>query len=423
MNNSLIVEEQIYRNIITNLLHNHHTPHLVKYIDSVDKCDFSINTFTSKLSDRDKLTFTSAINGLKVDYGDIYNFDQSVITILEQSEKTTLFNILTNNTLSSNNIFILIFQLLYTLLVFNSIGLTHNDFHFHNIFVNRLDEEIILNYRWEDKIFSIKTRYVIKIFDWDRGSIYHPAVQRNLEIDTKYCSEFGQCNGLTFVDYEAMLSGLIEYCKKQNVLDWVKSMTPKTFDVFKNREFLQLKKFEEPKIYPENDLVPLNKAFKSIIKILKEKKMIDKRERIDKKEIIYTIPLAKKFTFQSPVSINTHTALISRSSWPNINYKFDEKKLIIIQQEFEILDYDLKKTSDKLYLMVNGKKNIPSSLKNAYLVVSICLSIPFWYNLDDNIKKKLYNYYTGYEDNIFLEIESDIWNMFNNILPVKVIVL
>jgi hypothetical protein len=431
LNNSLIIEEQIYRNIITNLLYNNHTPHLVEYINSIEKCQFSINTFTSKLSSRDKEIFILAINGLKTDYFDEYNFDQSVITILKQSEKTTLADVLDNRSLSTDNIFILLFQLLYTLLVFNSIGLIHNDLHFRNIFVNQLDDEIILNYKWKDNIFSIKTRYMIKIFDWDRGSIYHPAVQRNFELDVGYCIDFGQCNGLTFNDYEGILSMLIFYCENKyryrDVLEWVKAMTPRTYDIFKNREYKQIKEFNETKIYPESDLVPLHKAFENVKNILEEKKLINRESKYN--EIVYTIPKEKKFIFQFPVSTKTHVALDFhkyKSNYPDLDYGFDENALIILQREFEILDYNLEKNAEKLYLMVNGKKsNIPTPLKNAYQVVSICLCIPFWNNLDNDIKKELYSHYTDYVNNLdtYLEIEDDIWNMFNNVLPVKVVVL
>src|SRR5688572_5322150 len=43
LDNSLQIEEQIYKNIVTNLLNNNHTPHLVKYINSINNCNFNLD--------------------------------------------------------------------------------------------------------------------------------------------------------------------------------------------------------------------------------------------------------------------------------------------------------------------------------------------------------------------------------------------
>jgi len=40
---------------------------------------------------------------------------------------------------------------------------------------------------------ELTTRYIAKIYDWDRGSILHPAVPTNLELTTYFCLDYGTC--------------------------------------------------------------------------------------------------------------------------------------------------------------------------------------------------------------------------------------
>jgi hypothetical protein len=104
--------------------------------------------------------------------------------------------------LSHKDFYAILFQVYYTLEVFSRLGIRHNDLHFGNILYRRLSVPEDLYYEVDgddggDKIIvHLRTRYIVKIFDMDRGSVYHKGVERNLALDSRYCQNFGECSGL-----------------------------------------------------------------------------------------------------------------------------------------------------------------------------------------------------------------------------------
>ena len=88
----------------------------------------------------------------------------------------------------------IIFQVLYSLVCFAHVGLQHNDMHLGNIWIEDLGRPVVLYYaRRGDKYVELKTRWFVKIYDWDRGSSVHPAVPSNLELSYAYCRRIGTC--------------------------------------------------------------------------------------------------------------------------------------------------------------------------------------------------------------------------------------
>uniref|UniRef100_A0A6C0KTP9 Protein kinase domain-containing protein n=1 Tax=viral metagenome TaxID=1070528 RepID=A0A6C0KTP9_9ZZZZ len=65
----------------------------------------------------------------------------------------------------------ILFQIIYSLSVMDHFGIVHNDLHFKNIFVQDLGEPYILKFNLENFSLQIKTKYIIKIFDWDRAYV------------------------------------------------------------------------------------------------------------------------------------------------------------------------------------------------------------------------------------------------------------
>jgi hypothetical protein len=63
------------------------------------------------------------------------------------------------------------FQLMYTLYVFEKIEFSHGDFHINNIFIIHLLEEIELCYVIEGQIFRFRTKKLVKIYDFDQGTL------------------------------------------------------------------------------------------------------------------------------------------------------------------------------------------------------------------------------------------------------------
>lgn len=77
----------------------------------------------------------------------------------------------------------ILFQIIYTIFVMSCHSmLMHNDLQLSNIFVIRLDNEQIFKFQVRDTIFNIRTRYMIKIYDFDLS--YSPDVGNNRYIPT-----------------------------------------------------------------------------------------------------------------------------------------------------------------------------------------------------------------------------------------------
>ncbi len=78
------------------------------------------------------------------------------------------------------------------------------------------------------KAIMFSTKYRVKLYDFDRGSALHPAVQRNLDLDQQFCS-YGQCNNISSrADLFSILVNAIDLVRKY---DSVKN-TYRTFYYF-----------------------------------------------------------------------------------------------------------------------------------------------------------------------------------------------
>lgn len=118
---------------------------------------------------------------------------------------------------TTNDVLEVMFQVFYTLLCFYNICLQHNDLHFGNIFVEELPAPVNLYYKTSSNQYvRLTTKYMIKIYDFDRGS--SPHVQRNIFIDYFFCKKHGQCNApRSKVDIFNFLSSLYTYISYLNI--------------------------------------------------------------------------------------------------------------------------------------------------------------------------------------------------------------
>jgi hypothetical protein len=64
-----------------------------------------------------------------------------------------------------------LFQIMYTMYVFEKIEFSHGDLHSGNIFVIELAEEIELCYMVGKQQFKFKTKYLLKIYDFDHSTL------------------------------------------------------------------------------------------------------------------------------------------------------------------------------------------------------------------------------------------------------------
>jgi hypothetical protein len=97
----------------------------------------------------------------------------------------------------------LFFQCYYTLACLYRMGIRGNDSHCDNWLVRILSAPEDLYYLiplavepTSPTLVHLRTRYIIKSFDYDRASAYFPHVHRNLGLDFRWCAAAGECSGM-----------------------------------------------------------------------------------------------------------------------------------------------------------------------------------------------------------------------------------
>lgn len=449
--NSLTVEEQIYRNIVSNFLNNRVTPHLVRYITSVHACDIDWKKANIDIND--------TIREIK-DTG--YNINNANILVIEKSSGVTLSDYIkkihtTYGELAPlgklrlqkneiNNLMSAIAQILYTLICFTRITLRHNDLHLSNIFVEQLSEEQEISYKIGDTIYTMKINVMAKIYDFDRGTVYHPAVDRNLELDNFYCEEYGQCSG---IQSKRDLSGFIGYLSRVNipseVKEWINAVTsPEMRSIMAKRDFPHIPKDEE---HPsDKDLKPTFESFSILFKMMPKHmvSMVKGNNKSDKKyDNLYQPPELKKFYVQNPVSAKTHVALEQYSNPkpdPQRLVSYDKKLNDILEnltkvsnlyrvykKEFLELKYDISKGAKELFANFYRKKPVfeDNEIRD-YMILCIMMAIPFWSKLSNEEKHQVLTTITNISTITLKNMiahEDDIWNLFGGVLPIEMVIV
>ncbi len=159
INNSLIVEHQIYNFLQTFIVHRV-CPHIVGYLGS-----FSCENLS--FSDKVLKTIDSNVKP--------YSYNMLLVT---KSTGKQLIDMIYKASISS--IMKIFFQIIYTLLCFSNVKLSHNDLHPGNIFIEYSLRPKIINYIIHDKIYILETNYIVKIYDFDRASIAKHNIEKNL---------------------------------------------------------------------------------------------------------------------------------------------------------------------------------------------------------------------------------------------------
>lgn len=230
--NSLQVEIKIYEKV-TELVKNRACPHFITYLGA-----FQCTNFFNKFADMYPLLpgwtsygdvwvntqnetsyikpikapefyddLLSQMNGIaKSDSYSVYNLNEANVLILEQGKGNVLYDALGYNDLKGTELAGIIFQVLFTLSVMNKHGIQHNDLHIGNIFIQDIDTSVKFRYTIlqdsnqdsdsETVTYEIKSRFMVKLFDFDRGNILGEIVNTKLG-DGKHkspCHVAGVCN-------------------------------------------------------------------------------------------------------------------------------------------------------------------------------------------------------------------------------------
>lgn len=437
--NSLVIEQQIYTNVVNSMLNNFHSPHLTRCVGVVKMCD--IKGIESSLPAVQLSKFKIAKNSIEYQR---FHMNEASILILEKSSGKTLHDYITGGKLDTNSLFNILFQVFYTLRCFEKVGLSHNDLHAKNIFIDELETpEKRVYYISDDVWVEILVKYDIKIFDFDRSSIYHPSVDRNFGIDDFYCGNFDQCNGYrSRNDLSAIFSYFIISVKDVPVRTFLKSLIDEKFFLhLYERPFLQLNTVNvNGKIKPGDPIT--DKEIRSIAvcldKLIKCPEFINNNGRGNSSGIIFTLPNAIKETKWNPTSNKTHkSAQYQLDNHPVSNYLSDEfvtklyneiyryiKSGNIYEKEFG-RDYFDKATKD-LFKAFITRKNVLNTIHFAYIIACYICCIPFTYKFDEReyisfLNMEIIGSKSALDPNSIVKLISDIWNVFNGVLPVEMI--
>jgi hypothetical protein len=383
LNNSLQVETAIYENIITKLVNNSHTPGVISYLGTL-KCP---------LPGHDRP-------------------DISTLLILEYSHGIPMYKM---KWVSLSDLLSVMFIIIYTLLCFANLGLRHNDLHFGNIFIEETKEPVFLFFHLQrDLIVRVKTRYIPKIYDFDTSAILYPSVPRNLMLDAYYCVDFGNCNiANSKYDLFKFLKKLYDSIEKESIL--VNRFFSKILDL----DWFQGKKdFLRYQEYLSEEQLP---SHEKLIEVLYS-------ESWDNSPFTILRPPAsipKGLVFSPPPK--RHLKIIHETIYSLENNEacsIDFLSGLSSEYTNDDLDNFLEVWQDE-----NDKYGIAEKVKGSTKDLSerVLLNIPISWKRYACIILMNYQYHTLDKEtrqaivgSDMMRIISNIWNSFNNSLPVKI---
>ena len=190
LDNHLLVEGQIYQHVAA--IQDNHSPHIVPFLGNlhVDADEDFVdgrhaNNVIREVCAQRRWTKVSVLILEKITGPNMSTF----ITTLDRQ-----------NVASADLLWDLAFQLFYTLETFNRYGLAHSDLHLGNVFIEELPAPVTLEYVLPATTLTgphsvtIRTRFMTRIFDFDRSAVYFPKVERNMTLDLEFCELAGECN-------------------------------------------------------------------------------------------------------------------------------------------------------------------------------------------------------------------------------------
>jgi hypothetical protein len=458
--NSLDVEQQIYKIVTQKMINNFHSPHLTSCIGVVKLCD--TEKFEAMLSEEQRKIFNTNKN--VIDKNE-YDLTKANILILSRSSGETLFDYLTRIQISVFSKFNMLFQILYTLSCFERVGLSHNDLHPGNIFVDEIQEtHERIYYISHDKWVKTNIKYDTKIFDFDRSSIRHPSVDRNFTLDNQYCKNYDQCNKYSSRrDLSSILLIFYKYAgSNDSIQKFIESLAVggKDGPFLKRgitRNFPQLNTFRnntgEYTQDPEIDENQLPSITECIDKLLNFKMKFSNDKTYNSFEFstgsgrtngtIYTLPEPVVETYWTPSTTIQHASLQLAVKPHNMTSEDLDKYISSIYvsrvnttikpdniYEKEFGKNYFEENTKKLFRLYIDKKPI---VNHKYLIVSCyLLCLPFLYKFterdiliflitSDNIMADKNKESRRFFINQCLYFIDDIWNLFDNTLPISMI--
>jgi len=225
IDNSLFIERYIYKDLVPKM--RIHTPHLSAFIAEYTCSDFLIKMHNLSINTNNLYAtkILSLIKRLDTDTIKRYDWSEAYFSITKLAKGDSL-DIWLNKIKHQNALpeaqqtfyLTILLQIAYTLIVFEKVGLMHNDLHSGNILIEELPTETyftysipidkslmlkdhkmnIINEKDTFAIYQIKSKYNITIIDFDRASkvntCFSNIIYNNTILDSDLCPKIGQCN-------------------------------------------------------------------------------------------------------------------------------------------------------------------------------------------------------------------------------------
>lgn len=198
--NSLIIEISIYHHI-NKILNNNYTPHLVRMLDYIHCDNFTTVSKTMKFGAWPQL-LAKISSLMKTDK--LLNYDSSNILCLEYVQAVNFRQWLDSQQWTINDLKVVIFQVLYTLAVFNDYGIQHNDLHQGNILVERFQAPVTRYYNIHGRMYKTTSSYNVKIYDFDNATLFNSTYNKECDYlntglgeitnNQSACFQLGRCN-------------------------------------------------------------------------------------------------------------------------------------------------------------------------------------------------------------------------------------
>ena len=172
-------EVEVYKTI-QELIDSDFSPNFINFVDykeykisefvsllnsnSMPKEKYNLSKFIGQNSRLKKLLGKYSYNNIK------YLNEHTVVKCLvtkEHNNVVSLSKLLYYNNITEDDLYKIIYQLIYTLKLLEIFRIQHHDLHLENILVEQLQTPTTLAYNVYNKIYKFETKYIVRIFDWD----------------------------------------------------------------------------------------------------------------------------------------------------------------------------------------------------------------------------------------------------------------
>lgn len=297
-------EARVYRDIVKPLIEKNICPNFIKFLGSGQNCSFEnvarmvSGTEPGKNANRTKTLYGNTIRILQdekrksitqlYDKIELKEFTE-VISHLDTVKYIT-YNILANEVIKPGTVqiskflydknidaktqSIVLFQGLAACYAMSCSKMVHNDLHTGNLYVEPLEKTTRMNYIYEGDLYTFETKYIVKVFDFDRAYVKRFGENPFLKSAEDWaCDEYSQCNRyIENLDALKLMSGVYVQLEQKHGDKLIDICTMnETADVEKSKKIL--KEIFEEGIFLQYNTFPLAidkyQLFNSTIDIMK----------------------------------------------------------------------------------------------------------------------------------------------------------